>query len=198
MKKVIIGSIIGGLIIFLWQFLSFAAIDLHKPAHQYTEKQDVILSFLNSQGLKQGGYMLPSLPDGASWSEHEKAMKTAEGKPWALIQYYDKMETDMTMNMIRGFLVDVVAVFLLCWLIGKMAPLNFGKIVTSAIVVGLIAFLFEPYTGSIWYKWADIWAFFLDAVIAWGLTGIWLGWWLRRGRSKLSTVKIDEKEKELA
>ena len=198
MKKALIGSIVGGLIIFIWQFISFAAVDIHRPAHQYTEKQDAILGFLNTQGLKQGGYMLPSLPDGASWSEHEKAMKTAEGKPWVLIQYYDRMETDMTMNMIRGFIVDVIAVFLLCWLISKMTAPGFVTIVTGAVVVGLIAFLYEPYTGFIWYKWADIWAFFLDAIVAWGLTGIWLGWWLRRRRTQMSTVRIPEREKELA
>jgi hypothetical protein len=32
----------------------------------------------------------------------------------------------------------------------------------------------------------------------WGLAGLWLGWWLRRGRSQLSTVRIGERDKELA
>lgn len=197
MKKILVGSLIGGLIIFLWQFLSFALVDIHKSAHQYTDKQDAIMSFLNEQGLKEGGYTLPGVPDGASWEEHDKAMKASAGKPWAMIQYHNEMETNMTMNMIRGFLVDVVAVFLLCWMIGKMTAPGFGTILGSALAVGLIAFLYEPYTGSIWYKMPDIWAYLIDAVVAWGLTGLWLGWWLRRGRTKLSTIKVTEREKEL-
>jgi len=198
MKKAIVGSIVGGLIIFIWQFISFAAVDLHKAAHQYTDKQDAIMNFLNSQGLKEGGYMLPSVPEGTSWSDRDKAMEASAGKPWVMIQYHEKMEANMTMNMIRGVFVNIVTVLLFCWLIGKMSAPGFGTIVGSAIVVGLIAFLYEPYTGSIWYKWADIWGFFLDAIIAWGLTGLWLGWWLRRGRPQMSSVRIDEREKELA
>ena len=118
MKKIIIGSIVGGLIIFLWQFLSFAAINFHKPAQDYTEKQDVIMSFLNSQGLKEGGYIMPSVPEGTSSSDMEKAMKETDGKPWASIQYHNEAENtmnDMFMNMARGFLVNIVIVMLFCW-----------------------------------------------------------------------------------
>lgn len=198
MKKRLIASIIGGLILFIWQFVSFAAADLHKPAHQYTDKQDAIMNFLNSQGLKEGGYMVPGVPEGTSWSDRDKAMKAAAGKPWMIIQYHDKMDTDMTMNMIRGFLVDIITVFLFCWLIGKMDAPSFGTILASALVAGFIAFLYEPYTNSIWYKWADIWVFFADAIIAWGLAGLWLAWYLRRGMTQGKTATMKEREMELA
>ncbi|MGZ3847232.1 MAG: hypothetical protein ACXVBH_14315, partial [Flavisolibacter sp.] len=75
---------------------------------------------------------------------------------------------------------------------------GFGTILGAAVVVGLVAFLNEPYTGFIWYKTFDIWAYFFDAIVSWGLTGLWLAWWLRRGRPTMSTVRIGETEKELA
>ena len=187
MKKVIIGSIVGGLLIFLWQFLSFAAINFHKPAQDYTEKQDVIMSFLNSQGLKEGGYIMPSVPEGTSSSDMEKAMKETDGKPWASIQYHNEAENtmnDMFMNMARGFLVNIVIVMLFCWVVQKINAPAFGTIVKAALAVGIIVFLNAPYTGFIWYKNFDVWAHLLDAVVAWGLTGLWLGWWLRRGNYK--------------
>lgn len=201
MKKAIIGSLVGAIIIFIWQFLSFALINFHRPAQQYTDKQDAIMSFLNNQGLKEGGYIMPTSPETASSSEMEATMKAYDEKPWARIEYHNVAKnstSDMIMNMVRGFLVDFVMVLLFCWLIGKMAAPSFGTILTSALFVGLIAFLFEPYTGTIWYKFFDIWAYFLDAIAAWGLTGLWLGWWLRRGRTQLSTVRIPERERELA
>jgi len=198
MKKILIGSIVGGLIIFIWQFISFAAVDLHKPAHQYTDKQGAISSFLNSQGLKEGGYLLPSVPEGTTWSDHDKAMQAAAGKPWMIIEYHQTMDTGMTMNMIRGFLVDGIAVFLLCWIISKMAAPSFGTIFGASLAVGIIAFLFGPYTNSIWYKWADIWAYLADAVVAWGLTGLWLGSYLRRGPTRAKTVAMNETEMEMA
>jgi hypothetical protein len=184
MKRSLIGALVGALIIFIWQFLSFGIINFHRPAADYTDKQEAIMGFLNSQGLKEGGYIMPAVPANASNSEMEAAMKNSDGKPWARIEYHNKAEnstSDMIMNMVRGFLVNFVTVFLFCWMVRRMAAPRFGTIVTSALFVGLIAFLNEPYTGFIWYKSFDIWAFFLDAIVCWGITGIWLGWWLRKG-----------------
>lgn len=198
MKKAVIGSLVGAIIIFIWQFLSFGLINLHEPAQQYTEKQEAIMKFLKSQGLEEGGYFLPNVPEGTSMDEQHKAMDAAVGKPWAIIQYHNELEDGMTVNMIRGFLVDFVVVFLFCWLVGKMAAPGFGTIFTSALVVGLIAFLIQPYTGTIWYKFFDIWAFFIDAIVAWGLTGLWLGWWLRRGKPEMSNVRVGDRSNEMA
>jgi hypothetical protein len=89
-------------------------------------------------------------------------------------------------------------VFLFCWLIGKIANPGFGTVLGGALAVGMIAFLNEPYTGFIWYKSFDIWASFLDAILMWGLAGLWLGWYLRRGRPELSAIRIEGREKELA
>ena len=114
MKKVIIASVIGGLILFVWQFLSWTILDLHRPMQNHTPKQQEILSFLG-ENLEEGNYLLPTLPVGTSWEEGEKQMKEAMGKPWAEIRYHKAMNTNMGMNMARGFLVDMIVVFLLCW-----------------------------------------------------------------------------------
>ena len=163
----------------------------------YTDKNQAILSFLNDQQLKEGGYILPGMPDGATMDDHEKAVKEQTGKPWASIQYHSKLENDMVINMIRGFLVDMVIIFLFCWLLGKMTAPSFQTIVTSAIVVGLIVFLNAPYTGFIWYKSFDIWASFGDAIVSWGLAGVWLAWWMRRQRPELSTLKVGEQSTQM-
>ncbi len=42
MKKTIIGAIVGGIIIFAWQFLSWGPLNLHEAQQQYTPKQDTI------------------------------------------------------------------------------------------------------------------------------------------------------------
>src|SRR5688500_13081006 len=103
MKKLMIGAVVGGVIIFLWQFLSFALIDFHRPAAQYTPKQDEIVNYLSSQLQEEGGYMMPNVPADASGDEMEAMSKNADGKPWALVSYHKRWNSDMTMKMIRGF-----------------------------------------------------------------------------------------------
>lgn len=194
----LIGAIVGGLIIFIWQFLSFAAINFHEPAQQYTEKEKTILEFLESQGLEEGGYVMPNYPPGASREEMEAKMQEGIGKPWATIQYHKAMDDNMVMNMITGFVVNIIAVFLFCWIAVRIKTPTFGTIFTSAVVLGLIIFLNAPYVNHIWFQTFDIWAFLLDYVVSWGLTGLWLGWWLTRNQSQTRNVKVSERPKEMA
>ncbi|HRO42526.1 MAG TPA: hypothetical protein PL009_06810 [Flavipsychrobacter sp.] len=182
MKKILIGSLVGGLIIFIWQFISNAAIDFHYKAHQYTEQQDAILNSLSQ--LPEGGYIMPSLPKTATQQEWEQYMKEKEGKPWAMVQYHNSMQYNMGMNMARGYIVNVLTVALFCWMLLRMRPLSFGRVMTASLFIGLIVFMNGIYTGHIWYQFFDTSAHLSDAVASWVLAGLWLGWWLPRGNKE--------------
>src|SRR4029079_13859894 len=98
-------------------------------------------------------------------------------------QYHKSQEAStgaMIMNMVRALLTDIIIVWLFCWIISKLNVPRFGKIFIASLSTGLIVFLSSPYTISIWYKWFDIMAHFTDAIVSWGLCGLWLGWWLTR------------------
>jgi hypothetical protein len=185
MKKSIIGAIVGGLLIFIWQTLSWTVLDLHRPSQDYTTNQDTILKVLNANIDKEGGYLLPTSPKGTSYEEATKAGEKMQGKPWAMIQYHKSFAmsmNDMYMNMFRGFVSTVFMVWLLCWILLKSGRKSFGNIFIACIFVGIITFISVPYNNFIWYKIFDIRAHLIDAIAGWGLCGIWLGWWMG-GRS---------------
>ncbi len=183
MKKTIIGSLVGGIILFMWQFLSWAALDLHRAAQDYTPKQDSILSFLSANLEKEGGYFLPNTPKGASSEEMEKVMESSMGKPWVTIQYHDKMDMNMGLNMGRALITNILLAWLVIWILGKFSSNNFTTTLTTSLVVGIIVYLNSSYTSHIWYQLFDIRSFLIDVIVMWGLTGIWLGWWLNRKAS---------------
>lgn len=190
MKKIIIGSIVGGILLFLWQFLSWAAGNFHEPVQKYTDKQEAIMTFLNSQNLEEGGYLMPSMPRTASKEEHEAFMKETDGKPWALVNYHKENKSDMNdmiMNMIRALVIDILTVYLLCWILRRFNVLTFSNVLLASIVTGLIVFFNAPYIHYIWYQDADIWIHLLDAIASWGLVGLWLGWWLTRRKDPMVT-----------
>jgi len=181
MKKTIIASIVGGIIIFAWQFLSWPVMNLHKATNRYTPNGSVILETLNANLPEEGGYILPGLPETATSEEHEKMMKESDGKPWASVQYHKSLEASMgsmITNMIRGLLVDIVMIMLFCWILNRLNRANFKTIFIASLITGLIVFLNAPYTMNIWYKTFDVIAHFADALISWGLCGLWLGWYL--------------------
>ena len=182
MKKTIIGAIVGGIILFVWQFLSWGALNLHQAQYKYTPKQDSIVAYLGTQFSEGGGYMMPTFAPGASEEEIKKQMKDCEGKPWAQVVYHKSMPgmNTMFMNMGKSLVVNIVIIWLLCWLLVKIPSPSFGTIFIGTLGTGLIVFLNVPYTLHIWYESFDLMAYFTDSIVSWGVAGLWLGWWLRR------------------
>jgi len=180
MKKILIGAIVGGILLFVTQTLSWTILNLHRNANQYTPKQTEILNYLSSQFTEDGQFFLPNYPESVSMEESMNLMKNAEGKPWAIVTYHKEMNANMTMNMIRGLLVDILAVGLLCWMLVRLNLPTFQTIFLCALFTGLIVFLNAPYTQHIWYQSFDLYAHLIDALFGWGLVGLWLGYYLSK------------------
>jgi hypothetical protein len=178
MRKQLIALLVGTLILFIWQFLSWSLLNVHGAETQYTANQDAILEVL-SQNLEEGQYMVPTIPPGTSSEESMRIMQESDGKPWAMISYHESMDTGMGLNLVRGFVVDFVAVFVLVWLLSKFEHLDFRNILLASLAVGLIGYLTIPYLYSIWYKTNTI-GYVVDLLAQWGLIGAWLGWYIPR------------------
>jgi len=136
MKKLIIGALVGGIISFGWQTLSWTALELHRSANQYTPQQDTILQFLNSQMTRDGDYFLPTYPDGASQEEQSRLMSETQGKPWAKISYHKAWDGSMMANIIRGFLVNILMVGFLMWILMKIPSPSFVTILIACLLPG--------------------------------------------------------------
>lgn len=178
MKKLLIGALVGGILLFFWQFLSFTILDLHRPMQNHTPKQTEILKFL-SENLEEGNYYLPTLPPNASWEENEKLMNESMGKPWAQVFYHKAMDMDMTANMLRGLFVDILAALALAWVLMKISNNNLTTTLLSSIAIGIASYLTTSYATGIWYETVTL-PDLIDAIVGWGIVGLWLGWWLNR------------------
>lgn len=178
--KIFIGSLVGGLIIFIWQFLSWTMLDLHRPAQQYTPKQDSILAYLNTQFDSSAAYFLPTVPPGASSEDLKKLEETSMHKPWAQIAYHAGYDASMGVNILKAFITDIIVVLLFCWVVSGFTVNSFGKTFLAALFTSLIIFLNANYIVHIWYETFDIKSYLMDYLVSWGLAGLWLGWWLNR------------------
>lgn len=200
MIKTITAALVGGLLLFVVQFLSWGLFNLHEPAQQYTPRQDSILAFLQQQQLPEGGYLMPSVPNNASMAEYDQLLRASEGKPWVTIQYHQRQQTNMGINMVRGFVTNFLTVALLCWILVRLRRTQFRTVLASCLFTGSIIFLNAPYTVHIWYASFDIYAHLFDALAGWLLCGCWLAWYLPRTAQKklrsdwtlvASTLNID-------
>lgn len=182
MKKILLGAIFGGFIIFAWQAVSQMVLNLHEPAQQYVANQDAILKYLSEQFKQGGGYMLPRPANNADIEQVEQFTKQINGKPWARIVYYPAYEMNMYMSMLRGLLTNVIIVFLFLTLVNRFKHKKFFSIFISSLFVGIISFSNTFYTEHLWYPSYEIKADLIDAVVSWGLCGIWLGFLMQEKR----------------
>lgn len=169
--KTFLRAFLGGLILFLYQFVSFAGANFHGNAQAYTEKQDTIMAFLQTLNLEDKQYIIPRPADNATPEDQQKYAVESQGKPWAMINYHNSHNTGMIMPMVRGLLIDILAIFLLFGLLDKIADINTTKSILYACTVGFFAFLVVPYTNYIWYQTPDIWAHLLDAFAPYAIVG---------------------------
>lgn len=172
MKKKLLFSLIGAIVLFLWQFLSFALINLHQPAMEYTSTQNEILQKLEDVGLQEGMYFLGQPDPSLSRAEQEEVMKEYDGRPWATINYHKSMSMDMVMPMIRGFIVDLIIAFFLFWLFLQQKDATLVNRILLSLCIGMITFLAVPYTNYIWFMEPDIWAYMLDGIVPWLILGL--------------------------
>ena len=179
MKKIIIASLVGGLLIFIWQTLSWAVLNMHHASQEYTPQQDSVMAYMNAHFSEDGAYLLPNYPKGTSYEEMQKTMDSRKGKPWMQIQYHKELNTNMGANIAEGLITDIVTVALLCWILMKMSPARFGTIFLACLFTGIIVFMNSPLQIHIWYPKQDIGIHFSDAIISWSICGGWLGWDLK-------------------
>lgn len=169
MKKHLLFSIIGGLILFLWQFLSYAMPNFHQKANTYTPLQDTLLATLQSSGLPEGMYML-GMPDPDD-AEAMKAYQEMETSTWATLNYRINDSNEMAMPMARGVVVCIIISAILFMFFNQQKDPTLIKRIALALGIGLIGFFFVPYSNFIWYKEPDIFAHLLDAVVPWIILG---------------------------
>jgi hypothetical protein len=183
MTKKIIAAVVAGILIMLWQSLSHTMLNLHASQEQYSPNQDVILKVLSENLTAKGQYYLPNVPPGTSYEDMEKAMTASMGKPYASILYNPVNDVNMTSNLLRGLGNNILLAVVLVWLIGKLKSISMGSVLSASLGVALISFCFYPYPGFIWYQTNGIWVELGDSLAAFGLAGLWLGWYLPRGKS---------------
>lgn len=174
MKKPLLFGILGGLILFVWQFISFAGANLHGSAQAYTPLQDPILERLAELNLEEGMYALgsPSPEERADPALGAEYMARMEGQPYGVLNYQMNWRGDMTPNLLRSVVMNILTALLLFGILGLAGDATTGKRVMIAVAVGLAGFMFYPYSNFIWFKNPDIWAHLADALVPFALLGM--------------------------
>ncbi|MFY7898901.1 MAG: hypothetical protein ACOVNY_01875 [Chitinophagaceae bacterium] len=178
MKKVAISSLVGGVIIFLWQLLSYNLLHLHRDTQKYSPNQDSILKMLTENLSEEGQYLLPTLPAISTPKEQQRLADAQEGRSWAVVSFHKNYTGDIIGKIIIALLTNIVMVGMLAWIFSKMEGWGLFTFFVSSVFVGLIVFMNTSVTNRIWNESFGLTADLIDAVASWGLVGLWMGGYL--------------------
>lgn len=126
--------------------------------------------------LEEGTYAL-TMPAPADRADQEKMAafnERMEGRPWAVLNYQKVWTADMSMNLLRGFLINALTAALLFWMLRRVKGEGLRGKVLLSVGLGWLGFLYFPYINFIWFRTPDIWAYLLDATVPFALLG-WMG-----------------------
>jgi hypothetical protein len=182
MKRVIICAVVGTVIFFGWQMLMWMG-GFNDGFSSYTPKQDTIMQTLDANLDKDGMYFMPSvdpaLPDAKD--QEEKLMKERMGKPWAMINYHKSMEYEisyMLLGVLYALLACLVATLVIYY--GKFN--SFRDCFLVAFSFGLFTLFQGVLDDMNWwgYPWTFVRPEVMDLTVGWGITSLWIGWFLKR------------------
>ena|ERR1700712_1753593 len=184
MKKLLIGSFVGAILLFGWQAVSWTVIGVHDNSFKYSPNQDSIMSYLEKNLSGEGDYLLPAADPKLSKKEKMKQQEARMTQPWAGINFHQTHEADMPIVMLKGFINCFICALLACLVIRKfdVRYKTFFSLFTAALTFGVISFLFIWYTQHNWFQttWEFLWGEMIDNLIGWGLVGVWLGWYFKK------------------
>jgi hypothetical protein len=179
MKKILIGSLVGTVIMFAWSAIAWMMLPIHANTYHYTPAQDAVLAALAAANLESGLYGMPSA---ATSEEQMKVMEANVGKPGAKI-YYNAAEPAMDGKMFGlGFLFNFITVFAACMLlVNSMSGSFFSRWWMVMMVAVVIIFGVHMLQWNWMYQnWDYARDMILDVAIGWSINGLWLAWWFGR------------------
>lgn len=180
MKKLVIGAIVGGLLVFIWQTLSWTVLQLHEKEYTKAPGADTIMQALNSNIKEDGQFRLPWVDPNTGSEQMSKIMEDMKGKPWAVVTYHKSYDADMLTNILKGLAAAIISALFVCWILTTNPNRTFGGIFIATVLIGITGFLYIPFNNHLWWEQPGAVTNLVDVLISWGLCGIWLGWWLKR------------------
>ncbi len=177
MVKLITGAIVGGIILFLWGWLSWSAIPLHSASIHYINNEESVITAMNVAMDKKGVYIFPGMPSSSDPAAMEEWTQKYQRGPIGMIIYDPEgSEPVVPARMILGFILGVISCFVASWFLSRStaAASSYLARVTFCGMLGIFISLTAHLVNWNWmgYPLDYTLSWVMDAVAGWLLAGL--------------------------
>ncbi len=178
MKKVFLGGLVGGIILFLWSFLAWVILPLHSPTLHEIPNEDAVISALNLALPAHAVYTFPHNPGTSAGEAAQNAWaeKVKRGPGGMIIYSPSGADPMMAGQMVGGVIIDILSALIVAWLLTRSTALTASYLSRVAFcgMFAIFAAFFDYLTMWNWMGFpADFTtALIVDGLIAWLLAGL--------------------------
>jgi len=177
MKQLLIGSLIGGIILFIWSWLAWTLVPIHIGTIQNIDNEEAVITAMSINMDKKGVYVFPAMPESHDQAAVEEFNQKYQQGPVGMI-FYDPQGGDPMppSQIILGIIIDIIAAFLAGWFLSRStaAAANYLGRVIYIGMLGVFVTLLSHIVNWDWmnYPLDYTTAWSLDTIIGWILAGL--------------------------
>ena len=178
-KSLLLGTLLGGLVAFVWSSVSWELIGWHEKSMLTFQNGDEVSAMISSHAPQDGVYILPGMStEGMAPEQKKKAqaetMEKMQKGPIMFAAVRRNGFGSYARTLIIQFLSLLAAAFLLTWMLLQTSGLSYARRVAFLAVAGLAASVIVDLPN--WNWWGFSGAFtavnLADATITWLLAGL--------------------------
>lgn len=180
MKALVLGTILGGLVAFVWSSVSWEVIGWHEKTMVNFQNEDEVSAVIASHSPVDGTYLLPGAPSTTGLTSEQK--KAAQATAMEKMQKGPIMVAAVRRggfgSFSRGLIIQLLslmaAAFLLTWLLLQTSGLSYARSVAFLAIVGLSASVIADLPNWNWWGFSGAYTAvnLADSTITWLLAGL--------------------------
>jgi hypothetical protein len=180
LKSLVLGTILGGLVAFVWSSISWEILPWHELGFHSFQNDEEVSAVIASHSTESGNYILPGRAPLEGMTREQK--KAAEATQMARMQKGPMMFAavrrggfgSFAVGLVTQYLILTAGAFLLTWLVLQTSGLSYGKRVIFLAVVGLAASVVSDLPNWNWWGFSGSYAAVMvaDSTLTWLFAGL--------------------------
>ncbi len=176
MKRILLGALAGGMVLFLWGAISHMVLQIGDMGITPLPAEDTLMQVMEAHINRDGFYFFPGMD--MTSGDREQAWKDWERKfrrgPWGVMIYHPHGQEPMPPSQLFfEFLSDVLASLVAAFLIVQI-PGSLARRTLMVAMLGVFSWLTVHLPYWNWYGFPGLYTAsqLLDGIIGWGLAGL--------------------------
>ena len=169
MKKCIIGGIVAGVVLFIWSAVSWMLLPWHMTTINKFEDITAVSQIIKANAPKSGVYVMP-MSDQALQSN-----QLTDQVPYVFATVrMESIPESMTSQFIMTVIAQIIAAFLVAWMLCKTSGLSFFGRVGFVVIFAIAASFAIDIPNWIWFRVDSSFTLLgmIDMLVGWFLAGL--------------------------